>query len=227
MTQDNSFSNIPSSKKATIVIKKKTGDETLTCHFNPEKYTITRTIGWQQQSIKGQNVPPSEFTGGGPSKMDLNLLFDTSFETTAKDVRTDTKKLWDATRVETDSNDTSNKGQPPHIVFIWGRSWTFEAVITSLSEEFILFNEDGIPIRSNIRIQLTQVKDDTSFGKQNPTSGATPGKVYTVREGDRLDLIAAQYYKKPMLWRYIAEHNDIDNPRQLVPGQQLIIPPLP
>jgi nucleoid-associated protein YgaU len=69
--------------------------------------------------------------------------------------------------------------------------------------------------------------DDTSFGRQNPTSGAIAGKIHLVREGDRMDLLANQYYKKPMLWRYIAEHNDIDNPRNLTPGTRLIIPPLP
>ncbi len=221
------FANIPKDKKAVIVIKKKSGDVTLSCHFNPENYTISRDIGWQPQPIKGQNVPVSEFNGGGPNKTDLSLLFDTSAEPAGKDVRDYTKKLWDATRIDEDSkHPVTQKGEPPHVIFIWGRSWSFEAVISSLSEQFILFNEDGIPIRSSIKIGLTQVIDDTTFGKQNPTSGGIPGKMYTVQEGDRLDLIAAQHYDKPMLWRLIAEYNEIDNPRNLVPGQHLIIPPL-
>ncbi len=228
MANPGSSGNIANDKKATIIIKKKSGDVKLTCHFNPERYTVSRDVDWQLQPIKGQNVAASEFRGGGPSRTTLTLLFDTTSEESVTDVRDHTKKLWDASRIDQDAkNNTTNKGEPPRVVFIWGRAWSFEAIINSISEEFVLFNEDGVPLRSNVTVSLTQVKDDTTFGRQNPTSGGTPGKVYTVREGDRLDLIAAQYYNKPMLWRYIAEHNDIDNPRELVPGQQLLIPELP
>ena len=223
------FATIPNNKKAILMIKKKSGDVPLPCHFNPENYTISRDIGWQPQPIKGQNVPTSEFKGGGPNKTQLNLLFDTTMDKAVKDVRDYTKKLWDATKIdEANLHAVTQKGEPPHVVFMWGRSWSFEGVITSLSEQFVLFSDEGIPLRSNIQLGLTQVVDDTTFGKQNPTSGGIPGgKLYTVREGDRLDLIAAQQYDKPMMWRHIAEYNDIDNPRNLVPGSKLIIPPLP
>ena len=231
MAPNQGFGSITSDKKAYLLIKFKSGDKKLSCHFNPEKYTINREIGWKPQPVIGNNVPASNFEGGGPSKVTLTLLFDTTFEggeSTVVDVRDYTKPLWDATRIDQDNkNTTTNKGTPPTVVFMWGRAWTFEAVINSLSQEFILFSEEGVPIRSTVTLGLTQIKDDTAFGRQNPTSGGTPGKIYTVREGDRLDLIAASYYKKPMLWRYIAEHNDIDNPRDLMPGQRLIIPELP
>lgn len=222
------FGKIPSDKKASIIIKKKSGDVTLSCHFNPDTYTVNRSVSWQFQPIIGGNVPTAEFKGGSNSTTSLKLLFDTTGEEAVTDVRDHTKKLWDATKIDQDAkNTTTNQGEPPHVVFIWGRSWSFEAVITSLSEEFVLFSEEGVPLRSNVNLSLTQVKDDTSFGRQNPTSGATPGRVHTVREGDRLDLISAQYYKKATHWRYIAEQNGIDNPRQLKPGQRLVIRPLP
>jgi hypothetical protein len=220
----NEFSNIKTADKASIkILWKNKAQETLTCHFNPEKYTITRTIGWKPQAIKGGDTPATEFTGGGPSTTSLTLLFDTSLETTVKDVRSITKKLWDATRIETGGSDTIKT--PPNIIFSWGSNWTYEAVITSLSEEFIYFNRDGVPLRSNVSLGLQQIKDDDSFGRQNPTSGAIEGDIYVIREGDRLDLIAAKAYKKPTMWRKIAEFNGIDNPGNLVPGQRLVIPP--
>ncbi|MBN9386634.1 MAG: LysM peptidoglycan-binding domain-containing protein [Chloroflexi bacterium] len=218
------FSNIQTANKATIkILWKNKAQETLTCHFNPEKYTITRTIGWQPQAIKGGDTPATEFTGGGPSTTQLTLLFDTSLESTATDVRSITKKLWDAARIETGGSDPIKT--PPNVMFSWGTNWAYEAVITSLSEEFIYFNRDGLPLRSNVTIGLQQIKDDDSFGRQNPTSGAIEGDIYIVREGDRLDLIAARAYKKPGMWRSIAEFNGIDSPGSLRPGQRLIIPP--
>ena len=219
------FSDIKTADKATIkILWKNKAQETLTCHFNPEKYTITLTIGWQPQAVKGENTPVTEFTGGGPSTTSLTLLFDTSLEATATDVRTVTKKLWEATRIETGGSDALKT--PPNIIFSWGTNWAYEAVITSLSEEFIYFNRDGIPLRSNVSLGLQQIKDDDSFGKQNPTSGAIEGDIYIVREGDRLDLIAAKAYHKPGMWRSIAEYNGIDNPADLRPGSRLVIPPV-
>jgi len=217
-----------SDRKAVLVIKPKSGAQTrIPVHFNPEKYAIQRTINYDQKPAGGRDQPTTQFKGGGPNKMTLALMFDTTDQTN-KDVRDYIKPLWDAAKIDsTATSSSSGMSEPPHVIFIWGRSWSFEAVINSLSTEFVLFNSDGMPIRANVSLGLTQVVDDTSFGRQNPTSGALDGKIHLVREGDRMDLLANQYYRKPMLWRYIAEHNDIDNPRNLKPGTRLIIPPLP
>ena len=221
------FGSIPNGKKASLVIlwKKKPREE-LTFHFNPEKYNITRSITWTPQEAKGKDMPISEFKGGGASTTSLDLTFDTALEGGTKDVRSDTKKLWNATMIEENNLDLKTQtGEPPHVIFIWGTSWHYEAVITSIAEDFVLFNASGTPIRSTVKLGLTQVVDSKKAAKQNPTSGGIPGNIYTVREGDRLDLIANQFYSKPMMWRDIAEYNNINTPSQLIPGMKLIIPP--
>jgi hypothetical protein len=218
--------------KATIIVKKSGSQVAIPCHFNPTDYTLTRSVSWKFDKAPGKDMPLATFQGGDKTTLTLKLLFDTSMEEGNKDVRDYTKHLWDAAMIDPGGkNATTGTGEPAHVVFMWGpatnRSWNFEAVVTNLTQDFILFREDGTPIRSNVTLALTQIKDEASFARQNPTSGGIPGEVHLVREGDRLDLLAARYYKKATLWRYIAEHNDIDNPRQLKPGQRLIIPPLP
>jgi hypothetical protein len=227
MSQNNITGGLPKDKKAVIVIKKKSGPEKrLTCHFNPTDYTISRDVTWQFKSVLGKDVPVADFQGGGSNKLTLKLLFDTTMEAGApKDVRSDTKHLWDAAYIDTGSKDAvTNKSEPPHILFIWGTTWSFEAIITNISQEFTLFSDSGIPLRSNVTLSMTQVVDDRNFGRQNPTSGGIQGKIHVVREGDRLDLIANQYYSKPMKWRDIADYNNIDNPRLIKPGMRLVIP---
>ena len=54
----------------------------------------------------------------------------------------------------------------------------------------------------------------------------TRTKIWRVKQGDTLRLIAAREYGNPDLWRRIADANRIDNPRLLKPGTKLIIPPL-
>ncbi len=217
---------LPEDKKASIIIKKKGGDVTLTCHFNPSDYAISRSISWNVKKVLGQDQPTFEYTGADANKLSLKLLFDTTLDhTEKKDVREYTKLLWEAAYLDKDNkNATTNNSEPPHVVFMWGKTWSFEAVITSISQDFVLFDENGIPLRSNVSLSLTQVKDDRTFGKQNPTSGGVPGQIHHVQEGDRLDLLAAKYYNKPTRWREIAQFNKIDNPRRLRAGQRLIIP---
>jgi Contractile injection system tube protein/LysM domain len=215
--------------KAIITIKKSAGDETLTCFVNPTEYTMTKSNNWTKKPILGKDVPSWVFAGGEATVATMELLFDTTIEDGEKDVRKRyTNKLWDAMYTDTNKKDAvTQKSEPPRVIFSWGSTWSFEAVITNMSQKFILFQGDGTPTRSLVNLTLTQVTDSRTFAKQNPTSGSLPGRLHVVRDGDRLDLLAQEFYQKPMLWRYIAEHNDIDNPRNLVPGQRLFIPPLP
>ncbi len=195
----------------------------ITCFFNPTEYTIARPITWTPNHQTHYDVPAFTFGGIGATTMTLTLLFDTTL-TGNTDVRTTyTDKLWKAARVK---NPGEQAKAPSNILFSWGTNWSFEAVVTNLSQKFTLFKEDGTPVRTEVTLAMTQVKDPGTFAGQNPTSGGGTGEMHIVNEGDRLDLIAAKYYKKPTLWREIAEHNGINNPRSLTPGQRLLIPTL-
>ncbi|MEI6044954.1 MAG: LysM peptidoglycan-binding domain-containing protein [Chloroflexota bacterium] len=200
-----------------------TPKETLTCLFNPTDYTVARTVSWETVKTKENPIPKMTFGSIGKTTLTLKLLFDTTLDAGKKDVRTTyTDKLWKAARI---ANPEDPK-EPPHVLFTWGSTWSFESVITSISQTFTLFKEDGTPIRSEVTLSLDQIKDTGTFAKQNPTSHGTPGKIHQVQEGDRLDLLAQQYYSQPFSWKRIAEFNNIDNPRSIVPGQYLLIPPI-
>src|SRR6478609_5130486 len=47
---------------------------------------------------------------------------------------------------------------------------------------------------------------------------------HTVTDNDRIWDIANRYYRKPLLWKIIADVNNIFNPFILTPGQKLIVP---
>ncbi|MCP5099187.1 MAG: LysM peptidoglycan-binding domain-containing protein, partial [Chloroflexi bacterium] len=49
-------------------------------------------------------------------------------------------------------------------------------------------------------------------------------QIWHVSAGDRLDTIAAKIYGDATKWRIIATRNQITDPLQLYPGQQLTIP---
>ena len=220
---------MPSGQLAKATITNLDTDVKVVCMFNPTDYTFSKSNNWTEMVVENQNVPNLEFAGGQPATLDISLFFDT-FEAHAHptlaikagdDVRKYTKGLWDMMKVS-----GANK-EPPHCRFEWGSFWSFDAVITSMSQKFTLFDNDGTPLRAELTVSFKQIKDEGQYPKQNPTSGGNPGEhVYVVREGETLAHIAYQEYGDSTLWRQIAEHNPIRDPRRLRAGQTLIIKPL-
>lgn len=205
------------------------------CMFNPKEYTFSKSNSWSELPLKGENTPTLEFGGGEAATLSLELLFDTyEAHTTAgnqagDDVRKYTKGLWDLMKISDQSKDpATGKGRPPLCKFQWGSLWSFEAVVTSISQRFTLFLSDGTPVRAILNVSFKQVKDEGQYPRQNPTSGGNPGNhLRTVYEGELLTGIAYEEYGDCAAWRHLAESNNIDDPRRLQPGQQLLITPLP
>lgn len=210
---------------APATIENLSTHKTVYCMFNPNEYTLTKQNQYTADKVKGKNVPKVKFTQGGAETLKLQLFFDTYAE--QKDVREHTEELWKMMLVAEDKkNQKDNKSEPPHVKFTWG-SFSFEAVITSLSQRFTLFLKDGKPVRTTVDISFQQVEDNQEHHAQNPTSGGGPPlRVHVVQAGDRLDLIAAQVYGDATQWRLIARENRLLHPLRLHEGQRLIVPPL-
>lgn len=212
-------------------------NEEVVCMFNPKEYTFSKSNKWAEKTAKGKNVSHLEFGGGDPANLKLQLLFDTTEDhdipgTNVKagdDVRKATKGLWEMMKVsDKNKNPATKKGEPPHVKFVWGNLWSFEAVIESISQKFVFFKDDGTPLRAIVDVAFRQTKDEGQYPKQNPTSGGGPNdRVRMVSQGDRLSLIAYEEYGDARHWRYLADLNQIDDPLSLRPGQVLVIKPLP
>lgn len=209
-------------------------NNSLTCMFNPNEYSFTRTNTWTPSGSKGNDISRMEFGGGNVGELTLNLLFDTNEKhtgntTAGRDVRDFTKKLWDMMKItERQVNKKTGRGSPPIVRFEWGSLWSFDAVITAVTERFTLFRPDGKPVRAEVKVTFKQIKAEGAYPKQNPSSGGNPGEhVRTVVEGETLAGIAFEEYGDATVWRHLAEINNINNPRRLRPGQVLLITPLP
>jgi hypothetical protein len=213
--------------KAEIRSVEKGAGPPIACLFNPKEYAFSKKNKWSAPASTGGNVGEFQFGGGDPATLTLQLFFDT-FES-RKDVRKEhTDKLWKLMMIDGSLTDhTTQKGRPPKVRFQWGKAWSFEAVITSLSQKFTLFLEDGTPVRATVDVGFQQVVDELFYPKQNPTSGGTGGgRQWTVKEGDTLASIAYAEYGDSNHWRPSADANRLVQVRRLRPGTTLEIPNL-
>lgn len=114
---------------------------------------------------------------------------------------------------------------PPLCRFVWGAQ-SFVGVVQSLQERFTLFDETGHILRARLSLTLKSFEAaDVQYRRINPQSPDRT-KTWVVKEGERLDQIAATEYGDPSLWRAIADENGLQRIRELVPGDLLRIPSL-
>ena len=215
-------------------------NQAVQCMFNPKEYAFSKQNSWTYKPTKGTNIGLFEFGSGQPTTLQMQLFFDTYMNTRTKsdqpkDVRKAyTAKIWDMMKIDSNLKGTAGisgqaskdtKGRPPVVIFQWGNTWTFKAVITSITERFTLFLSDGTPVRSTLDVTFQQIQDKDAHPPTNPTSGGVGGeRVWTVSAGDTLAWIAYKEYGDANLWRLIADANRLIKVRQLTTGMILEIP---
>ena len=207
-------------------VSKKSGGKSVKFMFNPTDYSVSKKNKYEAKPENRANAPIMEFKNPESTTLSLKgLVFDSYEEINPlkQDISKVTRVLWELMDVIEDSSDSA-KSRPSPVVFEWGE-FQFFAVITGVTQKFTLFTKDGTPVRAEVDVDLSQHLDNKLYKNTNPTSGGGPlERVWQVRAGDRLDLIAAQVYGDSQKWRLIAARNDIHNPLLLRPGQSLRIP---
>jgi hypothetical protein len=185
--------------------------------FNPAEYSIQKSNQFAETPLLGLPTPIRQFTSGGAETLTLDLFFDTYEK--GEDVRQHTEKVAGLLNIDSDLH------APPTLKFIWGKL-EFKCVLEQVTKKFTMFLSDGIPVRATLSVTFKEYKTIQEQLSSRPLQSADRTKRRVAKEGDSLWLMAAQEYDDPVLWRPIANKNEIDNPRFLTPGMELTIPPL-
>jgi hypothetical protein len=214
--------------------------------FNPSEISLSRSVSWEHQRRARQGDEAysgahARFRSIEAETFSIELFFDTyesrsgpslgsaiatalipanPFQgSQATDVRQHTQKLAMLAEVNT------ARHRPPICHLAWGAFDIFTGVLTSISQRFTLFLEDGTPVRATVSCSFTE-SVSTGRARAGEPHSADVTKSRQVRRNDTLQSLAADEYNDPRLWRYIATANGIVNPRDLQPGTVLTIPKL-
>jgi hypothetical protein len=202
--------------------------------FNPAEYSIEKGNTFQSTALPGMGTPVTQFVTGNADTLSMELYFDTYAKssrhgtvTQREDVRNYTRKI--ANLMEIDSQ----LHAPPIVEFVWGpplgtpQGIQFTGTIEKISQKFTFFLDDGTPVRATLSVTFKEYKTVQQQLEEMARQSTDRTKHKEVKEGEALWLYASEEYNDPDQWRVIADRNLIENPRILVPGTTLELPPLP
>jgi nucleoid-associated protein YgaU len=114
---------------------------------------------------------------------------------------------------------------PSPLRFAWG-PLHFDGVIEKMGRKVTLFRPDGTPARATLSVTFKEYRTLKAQMQSPRRESADKSKRRVVVGKDSLWALAAREYGDPAVWRWIAQKNDLDDPRAISPGDWLILPPL-
>lgn len=175
-----------------------TGGGPIEVMFNPNEYTVS----FEGKYTGEQNN--KQFQISEMPEFKVSLFYDTYEQ--RRDVRKETVKL---TSLLDPKVSGKNTRKPPDCMFVWG-GFTYRGLLSRIEQKFTMFLENGVPVRSLLDVTFITNEPDKVVEDNKGLNACR--KLWVVKSGDRLDLIAGEALKDPGAWRRIAELNKIANP---------------
>ena len=219
----------PQLKKATItVLDGSDKGNVITVLFNPTEYSFERTNSYKATPVPGLSSPLLQFVNGECDQLSMELFLDdytdpkgpTSLLQKEKDPLQ--KRLRDISKLLLIDRDLH---APPPVRFNWG-PMEFAAVIEKLGRKVTMFHPDGSPARATLSVTFKEYRTLREQLEDPRRESADKTKRRVVVGGEALWWIAAREYDDANEWLRIATANDLDDPREIAPGDWLVLPPI-
>nr|VFK36492.1 MAG: hypothetical protein BECKSD772F_GA0070984_100228 [Candidatus Kentron sp. SD]VFK39171.1 MAG: hypothetical protein BECKSD772E_GA0070983_100228 [Candidatus Kentron sp. SD]VFK77813.1 MAG: hypothetical protein BECKSD772D_GA0070982_100227 [Candidatus Kentron sp. SD] len=193
--------------------------------FNPTSFTQKHEIIYgckQGMNSSGREV---DYQRSKPTDLSLQLILDGTgvdpFSPGGK------KKVSEQVKEFLDLTFRMNGSihEPNYLVAEWGEL-IFSCRLGSVEVSYTSFNRDGAALRAELDITLLSDKEvKARMAEENKSSpDLSHGRI--VKSGDTLPLLCNEIYGSMAHYPRVAEVNNLDDFRRLVPGQRIIFPPL-
>jgi nucleoid-associated protein YgaU len=216
-------------KKATItVLAGADKGKAIAVLFNPTEYSFERANSYKATAVPGLGSPLLQFVNGEADQLSMELFLDdytdpegpTSRERKEKDpVGTRLRDLSKLLEIDRDLH------APPPVRFNWG-PMEFTAVIEKLGRKVTMFQPDGTPARATLSVSFKEYRTLRRQLEEPRRESADKSKRRVVVGRDSLWAMAAREYGDVKEWVRIADANDLDDPRDIAPGDWLTLPPM-
>lgn len=190
--------------------------------FNPTDYSTEKRSQYSETAIPGLGSPVVQYGHGEAQSLSIELLLDTY---TTPDAKKEDVRAKYISKLERFLAIDGELHAPPPCKVVWG-SLEFVGVLESLRKNYILFAEDGTPVRARATLSWKEYRSAEIQVLETPRFSPDRRKRHVLREGDSLWQLAYDYYGDVSHWNLIAQANDIADPLNLSLGSEILIPAL-
>jgi hypothetical protein len=187
--------------------------------FNPAEYSLEVENKYKESAAAGLDSSLLQFVNGVAGTLTMELYFDTYTDDGGSDVTLKTDLVAQLMRVDSASH------APPKVEFRWG-TVAFRAVVEKLTQRFVMFRSDGVPVRARLTVTFRGHKALAEQLRNPRRNSADKTKRRVLSADSSVWLLASEEYRDPRCWRLIARENRIEDPRAVRPGTVLVVPPL-
>jgi hypothetical protein len=215
-------------KKATITVLKSGAPVVIPVLFNPTEYNFERTNTFKATPVPGLGTPLLQFVNGESDHLTMDLFLDDYTDPNGPTSRERAEKAPVMARIVAISRLLEidrDLHAPPPVRFNWG-PMEFTAVIEKLGRKVTVFHPDGTPARATLSVSFREYRTLRRQLEDPRRESADKSKRRVVVGRDALWRIAAREYDEPREWVRLAEANDLDDPREIEPGDWLLVPPI-
>ena len=215
-------------KAAITVLDGDDKGKVITVLFNPTEYSFERTNSFKATAVPGLGSPLLQFVNGECDQLSMELFLDDYTDPTGptssllREPEPVARRLADISKLLLIDRTLH---APPPVRFNWG-PLEFFAVIEKLGRKVTMFHPDGSPARATLSVAFKEYRTLRQQLEDPRRESSDRTKRCTVVGRDALWRIAAREYDDPTEWVRIAVENDLDDPRDIGPGDWLVIPPI-
>ena len=204
--------------------------------MNPDKYAFKYKIESNHDQASGTSKSSPKFNKILPEDLSLEFVFDrtgvitdygspgAADDQTFKDegggIIDDIDKF---KKVVFDYNGDEHK--PNYLVISWG-TLLFKGTLTEMDITYKLFKSDGTPLRATASAKFKGFVEDNLRVAMENNSSPDLTHIRTVKEGDKLPLMAFRIYGDSKYYLEVAKANNITNFRKLTVGSKIFFPPI-
>jgi LysM repeat protein len=201
--------------------------------FNPETFSQKYEIEYGKNQGLNSTNKVVHYSRSKPRALNLKLILDGTgvhemgiFQLGATKTVSDRVKEF----IDLTFRMNGNIHEPNFLVVEWGGKedggLIFSCRLASVDVSYTSFNRDGSPLRAELDVNLISDEDvKKRMAKENKSSpDLTHYRV--VKSGDTLPLLTKEVYGSASYYLRVAQVNNLDDFRNLIPGQELFFPPL-
>lgn len=203
--------------------------EVFSVYINPEKYSHSYKICYNDVQAQGSNGGSPEFNRIPSEEVKFELVFDgTGVVPSAIPGVIPFTGDGIAAQILAFKNlvfrFNGKIHSPNYLKIVWGK-FIFPCRMSALTINYTLFKPDGTPLRARANATFIKFNNERTLALEANQNSPDLSHILTVKAGDTLPLMCYTVYGSSAYYPQVAKVNGLTDFRNLVVGTQIVFPP--